>query len=130
MKNPTWPTIPSTFLSLPPEEHSLEQCEVVILPVPYDSATSYKSGSRDGPSAILRSSNQMEEFDPELGITPSTIGIHTAQMVEPHVGGPDRMVARVEDAVGWYMDKGKMVCMLGGDHSLTPGAIGAAKKCR
>jgi agmatinase len=65
----------------------------------------------------------MEDFDPELERTPSEAGIYTAPPLEPHIGGPEHMMERVAEAVGWYAAQGKLVAMLGGDHSLTPGAV-------
>ena len=125
MHEPGWPTTPNTFLALPPHEHDLARSRLVVLPVPYDAATSYKAGARDGPAAILRASRQMEDFDPELGCCPSDVGIYTAPELEAHAGGPEQMAARVAQAVDWYAGQGKLVCMLGGDHSLTPGAVSA-----
>lgn len=125
MRDLGWPTTPATFLALPPEAHDLARSRVVVLPVPYDAATSYKAGARDGPYSILRASHQMEDFDPELGIAPCDVGIHTAQALEPIVGNPEQMLARVTQAVEWYVAQGKLVCMLGGDHSLTPAAVRA-----
>ena len=57
-----WPTVPRTFLALDPQEHSLERSRVVLLPVPYDATTSYRSGARDGPAAIIEASRQMEDY--------------------------------------------------------------------
>ena len=125
MHAPTWPTTPDTFLALPPHEHDLSRSRLVVLPAPYDAATSYKAGARDGPAAILRASRQMEDFDPELGCCPSGVGVYTAPELEAHAGGPEQMAARVAQAVDWYAGQGKLVCMLGGDHSLTPGAVNA-----
>ena len=126
MTIPSWPTTPNTFLVLDPEQHSLESSRVVLLPVPYDATTSYRSGSRDGPAAIIRASRAMEDFDVELGYEPSAVGIHTAPELEAHAGGPEAMVARVAEAVGHYAEQGKLVGMLGGEHSLSAGAVRAA----
>ncbi len=122
---PAWASTPNTFLALADDEHTLERSRVVVLPAPYDATTSYRSGAREGPSAIIRASRQMEDFDPELGRSPSDVGIYTAPEMEPHAGGPERMVARVTEAVGWYAEQDKLVCLLGGEHSLTSGAVRA-----
>ena len=125
MRDPGWPTTHHTFLALSPETHDLARSRVVVLPVPYDAVTSYKAGARDGPYAILRASHQMEDFDPELGSTPCNVGIYTAQALEPIVGDPGQMLARVTQAVDWYVAQEKLVFMLGGDHPLTPAAVRA-----
>ena len=121
----SWTSTPDTFLALSPQEHTLERSRVVVLPVPYDATTTYRGGAREGPRAIIRASRQMEDYDPELGRCPSEVGIYTASEVEPHAGGPEQMVARVTEAVGWYAARGNLVCLLGGEHSLTSGAVRA-----
>ncbi|MCI0888218.1 MAG: agmatinase [Chloroflexi bacterium] len=125
MSETSWPTVPRTFLALDPDEHSLERARVVLLPVPYDATTSYRSGARDGPAAIIEASRQMEDYDTELECEPSSIGIYTAAELEPHAGGPKAMTARVHQAVAWYAGQDKLVGMLGGEHSLTAGAVRA-----
>ena len=128
-RKPAWATTPDTFLALSSERHTLDRSQVVVLPVPYDATTTYRGGAREGPAAIIRASRQMEDFDPELGTSPSSeVGIYTAPEMEPHAAGPEQMVDQVTEAVGWYAAQGKLVCMLGGEHSLTPGAIRAIAK--
>jgi agmatinase len=128
MTIPSWPTTPNTFLALDPELHSLESSRVVLLPVPYDATTTYRTGSRDGPAAIIRASREMEDYDVELCCEPSVVGIHTAPELEPHAGGPEAMVDRVAEAAGHYGEQSKLVGMLGGEHSLSAGAIRVAAR--
>ena len=64
----------------------------------------------------------MEDYDPELGCEPCSVGIHTAPALEP-VGGPEAMAERVREAVSFYAGQGKLVGMLGGEHSITSGAV-------
>ncbi|MEX2598479.1 MAG: agmatinase [Dehalococcoidia bacterium] len=124
----SWATLPHTFLGLDPAEHTLEASRVVLLPAPYDATTSYKGGTREGPAAIIRASRQMEDYDPELDAPPCDVGIHTATELEPHARGPEAMVARVTEAYEWYAAQGKLVGMLGGEHSLTPAGVSATAK--
>ena len=63
---------PVNFLGLPPECSGLEHSRVLLLPVPYDATASYKSGAKEGPSAILEASQQIELYDAEFGIEPAT----------------------------------------------------------
>ena len=41
------PWLYPSFLALNPEQSSLETASVVLIPVPYDSTTSYRGGARD-----------------------------------------------------------------------------------
>ena len=125
-----WPTTPSTFLALDPSEHSLERSRWVILPVPYEATTSYRKGTQAGPAAIIRASAEMEDYDPELGRDPCDAGIYTAPPVDPALAGPDAMARRVAGAVGAHADAGKLVGMLGGEHSISSGAVAALAERR
>ena len=122
---PEIPWIYHGFLALTPEQSVLETARVVLIPVPYDSTTSYRSGARDGPAAMLAASGQMEDYDPELELDLATIGIHTTPALDPHMGGPDLMAQRVRQTVSAYITPGRVVGVLGGEHSLTAGSVQA-----
>ena len=96
----------------------------MVLPVPYDFTTSYQGGARWGPRAILAASQNMELWDEELGATYRS-GIHTLAELEPTALGPEAMVERIERAVAWILEQGKLPAMLGGEHSITVGAVRA-----
>ena len=117
------PWIARNFLSLSEENSGLEGAGVVLIPVPYDGTTSFRSGARDGPRAIIEASYGLEDYDNELDLDVSLVGVHTTAMVEPHMGGPDRMVERVRHSVGHYLGGGKIVGVLGGEHSVAVGSV-------
>ena len=117
------PWTPHNFLALPREQSGLEASKVVLVPVPYDSSTSFRSGARYGPDAIIAASYALEDYDLELDSDVSEVGIHTTLALEPHMGGPDLMVQRVRDAVAQYMGPGRIVGVLGGDHSVAIGSV-------
>src|SRR5262245_61943916 len=119
MNAPDWPTaLPINFGGIDPEFSALESSGAVILPVPYDFTTTYQSGTRLGPRAIITASQNMELWDDELGPVYRG-GIHTLAEVEPTAEGPAAMVARVERAVAWILERGKIPVTLGGEHSIT-----------
>jgi agmatinase len=43
---------------------SLEECETILIPVPWEVTVSYSSGTADGPQAILDASYQVDLYDP------------------------------------------------------------------
>ena len=47
--------------------HTREQARVVVVPVPYEATTSYRTGTADGPEAILGASAQVDLFDRRFG---------------------------------------------------------------
>lgn len=117
--------IPHNFLALPQEQSSLDAARVVLIPVPYDSTTSFRSGSREGPEAIIKASYGIEDYDFELELDVSEIGIHTTGALEPHMAGPGPMTERVRNTVATYLETGKTVGLLGGEHSITIGSVQA-----
>ena len=119
--------IPNNFMALPKDLSDYARARVVILPVPYDATLSYRPGSRLGPRAIIEASRNVEVYDLELDRDPSVAGIHTLDEVEPDMRGPEHMVGKVTEVLKPLLNDGKFVVMLGGEHSLTCGAVAAYK---
>ncbi|HET9328337.1 MAG TPA: agmatinase [Candidatus Eisenbacteria bacterium] len=125
MTSPAWPSgLPENFGGLESDFAALDRARAVILPAPYDFSTSYQGGARLGPRAILAASRNMELWDEEVGAVYRQ-GIHTLPELEPTAEGPEAMARRVEEAVGWILRQKKLPVMLGGEHSLTAGAVKA-----
>ena len=119
------PWIPRNFLALSEEYAGLEPARVVLIPVPYDSTTSFRAGTREGPNAMIGASYGLEDYDCELDSDVSLVGIHTTPALEPHMGSPEAMVRRVREAVSGYVRVGKVVGVLGGEHSIAVGSVQA-----
>ena len=113
------------FLGLPEEDARYEDARVVILPVPYDSTTSYKAGTREGPLSLLLASRNVELFDIDLECEPLNKGIHTLPELEPDMRGPEATVRAVEIAVKALLAEGKLPVVLGGEHSISTGPVRA-----
>ncbi len=118
---------PANFGGLDPAP-TLQEARVVMLPVPYDRTASYQKGTARGPEAIIRASGSMELYDDEIDAEPYTIGIHTAAPVSGNDDPPEVMVKKVEAATAGYLDRGKMVVVLGGEHSVAVGAMFAYRR--
>ncbi len=118
-----WP--PRNFGALDAQLAAFETAQFVVLPVPYDSTTTWRGGTREGPISIIDASMNMELFDRELGREIAEVGIHTTDDIEPVMSGPEMMANRIESVVGEVLDAGKVPVMLGGEHSLTLGAVRA-----
>ena len=115
-----------TFIDTAPDLDPAK-ARVALVPVPYDSTTSYRSSARDGPKAIIEASRQLEDYDIELDRDISGVGIYTSPAVEPDLSGPEAMVKRVAAAVRPLADGGRLVGVLGGEHSITVGAVNALR---
>jgi agmatinase len=108
------------------EPYSLfEKARIVVIPVPYDSTVDWHGGQREGPRAIIDASQLLEFYDQELDREIFRTGIHTLPELQPAIDSPARMVSRVEREVGWVLDHGKFPVLLGGEHSITVGAVRA-----
>jgi len=114
-----------TFLGLEPGDCPYDSSNVVLLPVPYDATASYRPGARFGPQAIIDASTQVELWDLELDREPWRVGVFLAPPLQPSMEGPEEVVAQVERACQEHLDRGKRLFLLGGEHTVTVGAVQA-----
>lgn len=113
------------FLDLAPEYRDSDRAAACILPVPYDATSSWLRGAARGAAAIISASNYVEVWDIETGTEPYRQGIATLCPVEVD-GPPEALAEEVEHRVGALLDRGQLPVMLGGEHSVTVGAVRAA----
>ena len=98
----------------------LQSSAAIILPAPFERSTSYGQGAANGPAAIIAASTQVEEYDPLLGGETTRFGIHTAPAVEDDPARPAlEYLERLERAVGEYLEREKLVAVLGGEHTIS-----------
>jgi agmatinase len=116
------------FAGLEPPYSNLQQARTVILPVPYDSTSEWRGGSRHGPQAIIDASQYLELYDLELDREIYKVGISTLPQVEPLLSSPQDMIGRVYQVIKGLIQKEKFVVMLGGEHTLSLGAVRAFKE--
>lgn len=123
------PMPPDNFGGLS-EEHSLyETSRAVIFPVPLERTTTYEHGTRNGPAAILKASQNMELYDEELELEPyKEIGIHTLPPIDTTDGTLDEVITELFTAECALMDDDKFPVAIGGEHSLTPPLVSAVTK--
>jgi len=118
----------NNFLGIPSEFSDLDKSEFVILPVPYEQTTTYQVGTKHGPQAIIHASQEVETFDEELNLETYKTGICTLNPVEISTAGPERMLEKVYQAIKELIDREKKVIMLGGEHTISIGAVKAFKE--
>jgi agmatinase len=115
------------FLGLTGSNTAYETAPVVILPIPYEYSVTFGRGTGRGPRAVLDVSPQLEEYDEFFGAETWRPSLHTAER-QTVDGPPERLAERLAPAVGAVMDHGKIPICLGGEHSLTFGAVAAARE--
>jgi len=126
---------PWNFLGLPEELSDPGRARGWLLPIPYESTTSYGAGTREGPMAIMAASRQVELYDREFGNEPAMqYGVHTTLPLNLVHRSPEAMIQLVEDAVSELLS-GKprpgVLGVLGGEHSISAGVVrGLARALR
>jgi agmatinase len=118
-------TLPHNFLGLPASQSSYKSARFAVLPIPYDSTTSYQVGTRNGPAAIIEASMQVELFDEELGIEACKAGVATLDAVMPNMAGPKEMHEDIFKVAAKAIRDGKFLVGLGGEHGITSALVRA-----
>ena len=96
---------------------------VVIVPFGIEKTVSYGGGTSKGPKEIIKASHQVELFDEDLNKEPyKNIGIKTLKPF-PIKKNMNDALKQIENINKFLLDKKKFPLVLGGEHSLTPGAI-------
>lgn len=118
---------PWNFLGLPGNVSHPTKARGWLLPVPYESTTSYGAGTREGPAAIIAASRQVELYDREYGDEPAmNYGIHTTLPLNPIHSSPEDMIQSIEDAVAKIfsgMTQPEVLGVLGGEHTISAGVV-------
>lgn len=122
-------TPPENFGGIPEEHSRYETSRAVIFPVPLERTTTYEHGTRNGPSAIIAASRNMETWDEELAVeTYTKIGIATLPAIDTAEGTLDKVLAEIHTTQLALLTDGKFPIALGGEHSLTPPLVSAAAR--
>ncbi|MBI4059257.1 agmatinase [Candidatus Microgenomates bacterium] len=119
-------TEPFNFAGVDVQNYS--SARVAVFPVPYSSTTYWKSTTKEGPRSIIESSRHMELWDEELGKDTSQVGIYTMPELEVSKNSPLETTQRIEKVVASLLKDKKLPLMLGGEHSITLGAVMACAK--
>lgn len=111
-------------------ENNFEKAGVVFLPVPYEETTCYGKGTKKGPEAIINASIIATEFDIELQKNLDEIGFFTSEELNLEKISPKEAIVQIEERVSEIINeaKDKFFLMLGGEHSITLGAVKAFLK--
>ena len=100
-------------------------CRVGLFGVPYDGTTSFRPGTRFGPAAIREVSSGLESYCPELDLDLEDLAFADLGAVDIPFGNPEPVVAAVRQATEAVLDLGLRPLMLGGEHSISSGAVAA-----
>ena len=100
-------------------------CSVGLFGVPYDGTTSFRPGTRFGPAAIREVSNGLETYCPQLNLDLEDLAFADLGAIDIPFGAPEPVVAMVREATTAVLGQGLKPLMLGGEHSISCGAVAA-----
>ena len=107
------------------EEKNKETAKFHIVPVPLEKTVSYGKGTSKGPEAIIKASNELERFTGKS--VPCIYGIHTHPLL--NCNKPLKVImSDIENITEEISKQKKIPVTLGGEHSITYGAVNGIYK--
>lgn len=100
-------------------------CKVGLFGIPYDGTTSFRPGTRFGPAAIREVSNGLETYCPQLALDLEDLAFADLGAVVIPFGAPEPVLKKVHQATRIVLELGLKPLMLGGEHSISSGAVAA-----
>lgn len=104
-----------------------EEADVILISAPYEYSVSFMGGTAKAPARILKClDNNLELFDVELRTEPAK-KIKTAHREIPGLKKlmPEKAVKKIGVEYGKFFDGKKLTILLGGEHSVSYGALHA-----
>jgi agmatinase len=112
-------TGPTTFARLP-HVQTLDDVDVAMLGVPFDTGVTYRVGGRFGPAAVRDASVMLRPYNPNLAIAPfeqlSCVDYGDVAIVPGYI---ERSYEAIERAVAPIVEAGVIPLLIGGDHACT-----------
>jgi len=103
-----------------PHVTDLAGVDAVVYGIPFDTATSYRTGPRFGPEAIRSASSLIRPYNPALGVNVvDALSLVDYGDVPVSPGDIERTYAQIEESLAPIVDAGIFPVALGGDHSIT-----------
>lgn len=118
----------NNYAGIPDEFAQLEKAKVVLIPVPYESASTWGKGSDKGPCAFLEASEQLEWYDIETDTEVYQQGIYLAPEVNEK-SSSEALVEAVHKTAKEYIKRNKFVTLIGGEHAISIGSVRAFNEC-
>ena len=115
-----------TFARLPHVELPHADVDVAVIGVPFDTATSFRTGARFGPEAIRSASTLLRPYHPPLDINVfRTISAVDGGDLAITPGNAVRTAEQIHAGLTPVLEAGIVPLVLGGDHSIVLGELRA-----
>ena len=103
-----------------PHVTDLSGVDAAVYGIPFDTATSYRTGARFGPEAIRSASALIRPYHPVHGVNVAeSLSIVDYGDLPVSPGATERTYRQIEEALAPIVDAGVFPLALGGDHSIT-----------
>ena len=99
---------------------------IVLFGAPFDSTTSFRPGTRFGPSAIRRESYGLELYSPYQDKELTDCAVLDSGDLELPFGDPEPALTAIEERANSILSDDKIPFLLGGEHLVTLGSVRAA----
>jgi agmatinase len=117
-----------TFMRAP-HVTDLTGVDAAVYGIPFDTATSYRTGPRFGPEAIRSASALLRPYNPALDVNlVERLSIVDYGDVPVSPGDTERTYGQIEEALAPIVEAGVFPAALGGDHSITLAELRALAK--
>jgi len=116
-----------TFMRAP-HATDLAGVDVAVYGIPFDTATSYRTGPRFGPEGIRSASSLLRPYNPAQAVEVTSLSIVDYGDVPVSPGDTERTYGQIEAALAPLLDAGVFPAALGGDHSITLAELRAIAK--
>ncbi|MEW6456114.1 MAG: agmatinase [Acidobacteriota bacterium] len=120
---------PLNFLGIRGKESEKDFSRILILPVPYETSTSFIRGTKLAPMKIIEASNFLEYYEEEMGWEPYKLGIHTLEPVELSLS-IEASLKIIEEAAEEIISSDRFIIFLGGEHTISYPIVKALLKKR
>jgi agmatinase len=98
---------------------------IILLGVPLDITSSFRTGSREAPQAVRAASQGLEDYSPRLDRDLGECAVYDAGDLLLPLGNLQACLNRIGQACRLIADDGKIPFMLGGEHLITLPAVQA-----
>jgi agmatinase len=115
-----------TFARLPHVELPRDDVDAAVIGVPFDTATSYRSGARFGPEAVRAGSMLLRPYHPVLDVDVfGTLSLVDGGDLPVTPGNALRTTEQIATGLQPLLEAGIVPLVLGGDHSIVLGELRA-----
>ncbi|MEM3765442.1 MAG: agmatinase [Candidatus Bathyarchaeia archaeon] len=103
-------------------QKSFEEADYVVLGVPFDVTSTYRTGARFGPAAIREASLNIETYSFRSGIDIEELRVH--DLGDLHIStDTEHTLERLAKVIGEILEAGKTPVTIGGEHTVTLGVL-------